>query len=326
MKKIELSVMRTISLLIGIIGVLVLGTFAVRKYINRVTIKGPIIGIIQTISHPALDQTREGFVKQIQQQYANKNISFIIQNGEGTVTQLHGIAQMLKNKVDLIFAIGTQAAQAACNAEKIKPIIFATVTDPEAAGLLKNNNVCGVTDVIDYTLQVNMIKDLLPLCKKIAIAYNPGEINSVTMVTQMKHELSKAHLEVVDVGISTESEIISGISLAARKADAILVPTDNLLVGAMPTVANLAIKASKPLIASDNPSVERGALASAGVDFYQIGTQAGKLYSELINRKKPSTIGVVNPHSVRVIINTKTAHQLGLRIPDILKNTAQLVH
>ena len=319
------SVIKNISIIMGLIGTLILGTYATKKYINRLTKTGPVIGIIQTISHPALDQTREGFIKEIKKQHPDKKILFIIQNGEGNVAQLYSIAQILRKKADIIFAIGTQAAQAACNAEKIKPIIFATVTDPQSAGLLKDDNVCGVTDVINYALQAAMIKDLLPSCKKIALAYNPGEINSVTMVTHMKQELKKADLEVIDVGISTESEIVSGISLAARKADAILIPTDNLLVGAMPTVANLAIKARKPLIASDNPSVERAALASAGVDFCSIGTQAGKIYSDLLKGKRPRAIGVIKPDNVRIIINTKTAHQLGLQVSEKLKKSAQLI-
>src|SRR5262245_6282467 len=136
------------KIVVAIIGVcLLLGLLAFKKSRSKSEEK-IIIGILQTASHPALDRARIGFKEQIL-----KNIpsaQFIEQNGEGIASAAQSIAAAFhaNDAVVAIFAIGTPAAQAIARVEKQKPIIFAAVTDPKAAGLL-NHNVSGTSDRID---------------------------------------------------------------------------------------------------------------------------------------------------------------------------------
>ncbi len=300
--------------------------FIGRKYMLK---KKPdlIIGILQTISHPALDRARAGFLDLVKKKLKGKNVAFIYQNGEGSIPQLHSMAKSLHTKADAFYAIGTPAAQTLANVEKKKPIVISAITDPKAAGLRRpGSNVCGTSDMINIPNQIKMLKALIPTAKKVALIYNPGEINSVTMVKKMEEEIENQNLIATKVGIASESELGAAIIIAAKKADVLLTPLDNLIVGAMPTVAGLSLKAKKALIVSDNPSVERGALASAGVDYYECGKLSGKIMLQvLFEDKNPMDIPIQQPEKLSIIVNQKTLDSLKLSIPESLKQHVKLI-
>src|SRR5436190_7684961 len=104
------------------------------------------IGILQTASHPALDAARQGFIDEIQSQ-VNDKVNFVINNGQGSISTIHTIAQQFhaKQDIDGIFAIATPAVQAMVSIEKEKPICIAAVSVTPAL-FLSEKNVCGVSD------------------------------------------------------------------------------------------------------------------------------------------------------------------------------------
>lgn len=284
------------------------------------------IGILQTTSHPAFARVRKGLIERIKQNLGSK-VVFVIQNGEGSVSQLYNMAKSLQSKIDAVCTIGTQASQAMASVEKKKPIVIAAVTDPHAAGLIHpGTNVCGTTDKVDTNNQVKLIKSLVPDVTSVCLLYNPGEVNSTTMVKEMCEQLTKENIKPIKVGISNESEIGSASIVATKRGDAILVPLDNLVVGAMPTVAQIATKAKKALIVCDNPSVERGALACAGVDYYQCGKLSGEIMLEVLAKgKKPCDLPPRQPQGASTVINKKTLEALNMTVPATLKDTVKLL-
>lgn len=315
-----------IMISIYLIGPIIIGIIILKRYLQPKPSNITTIGIVQTISHPALDRARIGFINYIKEKLGENNVAFITQNGEGSIPQMHTITKNMKGKVDAYYAIATPAAQIVAHIEKTKPIAISAVSDPKAAGLIHpTTNVCGSTDAINIQEQITLIRQLVPNAKRVAILYNPGEINSVVTVKKMEIELKKQQMEIIKIGINNESEIVSALSLATRKADVLLTPADNLIVSAMVMVASLALKAKKPLIVSDNPSTERGALASPGVDYYDCGKLAGEaLYEVIIKKKKPYQVPIKHPET-KIMINQTTLQKLGLTIPQEIKNKVKLV-
>ena len=122
------------------------------------------IGITQIVSHPALDSAREGFKAAFKE--AGVNAEFDEKNANGETTNSNLIANnFVSSKEDLIFAIATNAAQSASQATNDIPVVFAAITDPQSAGIMKNN-VTGVSDRMDVKQQLELLKKNRPKCKK----------------------------------------------------------------------------------------------------------------------------------------------------------------
>lgn len=304
----------SLSKLLGIICVSILfGAFIffIKPFFTRKNEVGTIkVGVIQTISHPALDRARDGFTTKLKSLMPEAKFDFVYQNAEGSVPQLYSIAKSLQKKCDLFFAIATPAVQAISSLEKKKPIIFSAVTDAEKAGLIAEN-ICGVCDMIDIEKQTDLLFALAKKLERVGICYNPGEVNSTLMAEEMKKSVEARGKLVNLIGVSQESELLAAFNSSIRKVDALLIPLDNLLVGAMPLVADKARQQHKPLIVSDNPSVERGALACNGVDYYQNGEEAAELAKRiLIQGEKAGAIGVTRQKTFSLVINRQTADLL----------------
>jgi putative ABC transport system substrate-binding protein len=288
------------------------------------TTQGVTIGILQTVSHPALDRAREGFIQECTQGMGNR-VSFVEQNAEGAMTTAQTIAQSFHRnpKITAIFALGTLATQAISKVEKQKPVIFCAVTDPIALGVVgPSSNVCGVSDVIDVPTSAQILKALCPQAKNVALLFNPAEANSVSLVRKMENTLQYMHIDPLQIGINSEVEIPSAIAIAVRKADVLWIPTDNTIATAMSMVGFLAFKAKKPLFICDNLLVTRGVLASAGgVDYTECGRRSAQLAVKIFkNKHKPVHLGVVWTPSKIIAVHQETCAHLDIHIPNELSS------
>ncbi len=310
--------LRIIACLIAVLGGLLI-------YKSKENKEMLTIGILQTATHPALDQAREGFMEEISRLTEGK-VRFVIQNAEGSLSQAQTIAESFHahRKIDAIYAIATPAVQAAARAEKKKPIFIAAVTDPESLGIIfPDTNICGTSDRIDTEAQADLILKLVPAVQTVSIVYNPGENNSQIMVQRMQQSLEKRGLKIVTLGVHSESEIAQTIGLASRKGEVILVPADNLLVGAMPLVAREALKKGSPLFASDIPSVEKGALIAQGADYSVLGKNTAEIaYRVLFSGNTPQEMGIVHPTHSKILLNKRAIEELKISIPlDLLESS-----
>lgn len=277
------------------------------------------IGIIQTATHPALDQLRECFMEELGR-LSDKKIAFVVQNAEGSVSQAHSIAENYHahKKITAILAIGTPAVQAAARVEKEKPIFIAAVSAPESLGL-SGSNICGTSDRIDTEAQADLLVKIMPSVQTVATIYNPGENNSQATIKKMAHSLEKRGIKNIQLGVHQESEITQTIATAARKSEVILIPADNLLVGAMPLVSREALKKQRPVFASDIPSVEKGALIAQGADYGDLGKATALIaYQVLLQEEKPATLSIMDPTNAKILVNERVAKELNIQLPDDL--------
>lgn len=318
-RKVFMKKMVVISILIGgCIGLALIKRSRQAKSISRYT-----LALVQTASHPALDAVRDGFMEEVRGCLGN-DVSFVVQNAQGSVSQLHAVAQQFHAQAGLdgIFAIATPAAQAISAVEKQKPVIIAAVTDPEALGLVyEGTNVCGIRDMINVSAEVEMLKMLLPTVQSVGLLYTSGEANSVVLVKKMREELEKRGLKAIDFALSSEADVQAMTEVACRKVDALLAPTDNTIASTIAVSSTLAQKYKKPFIVSDNMLVAAGPLAARGIDYRESGKQAGRMACKLLlEGKKPSELSIEEADSRDVYFNKKTADLLGIAVPETMQN------
>lgn len=291
------------------------------------------VGISQFVEHPSLDKARDGFIDGLAESgyIDGENINIDIQNAQADFSTAQTIAQRFKqNDFDLILAIATPSAQAAANVVKDIPVLITAVTDPLEAGIVDSmekpgRNVTGTTDMNPVGRQLELIKEFIPDVNDIGILYNPGEVNSVVQVDIAKNKAEEMGVEIHEGTVSNSSEVSLAVSSLVDKVDAIYVPTDNIIVSALPTVLQNANDKDIPVFASENNSVEQGAIATVGIDYYELGRQTGKMAAEILDGADPAEMAVESSKELKLYINKSAAAKIGLEIPaDLLENADQI--
>jgi putative ABC transport system substrate-binding protein len=291
------------------------------------------IGITQIVEHPALDSAREGFVEALESKgfKDGEKIEIDFQNAQGDMQTAQTIAQnFVSEKQDMILAIATPTAQAAFNATKDTPILITAVTDPVKAGLVKSmdkseTNVTGTSDDVSIDKQFELLKKLLPESKTVGIIYNTSESNSELQVQNAKKAAPGFGLEIKTAGITNVNEIPQALSSLLGKIDILYIPTDNLVASAMPLISNNCYKNNTPIIGSEKAQVEAGALATTGIDYFELGFQTGLMAVEVLNGKSPKDIPLTTLKEMQLVINTDAAKKLKINIPEEISSKAEKV-
>lgn len=285
------------------------------------------VGIIQTGSHTALDESKKGFLDALSEKgYKDgEKIKVEFQNAESDISTANTIAsQYVNDKKDLIFAIGTPVAQAAYNATKDTPIVITAVTDAKSAGLVESNekpgtNVTGTSDNVSVEKQLELMKSLVPDAKKIGILYSTSEKNSEIQVNTFEEIATKSGYEVKKSAVTNSGEVDQGLTSILGEIDILYVPTDNTVASAHSLVAKKCLDKNVPFIGAEVEAVKKGALATVGIDYYQLGKEAGYKAVEILEGKKADEIPVEELKDLKISINTDAAKKLNIEVPEEIK-------
>jgi len=291
------------------------------------------IGVVQLVQHDALDASNKGFVDGLKEKgfEEGKNIKIEQQNAQGEQANAQTIAKQFADaKKDLIFAIATPAVQAAYNSTKDIPIIFTAVTDPVKAEVAKDwkssgTNVTGTSDKVPVDKQIELLKQLLPNAKTVGVIYNTSETNSVIQVDELKAAAQKQGLAVKEVGVTNVNEINQNLASALGEIDVLYTPTDNTVASGYALVGKLCLDKNIPIIGAEEAVVTKGGLASIGIDYYQLGKEAGYKAAEVLNGKKPSEVEISTLSKMSFTINTDVAKKLNIKIPSDIESSCKKV-
>ena len=292
------------------------------------------VGIVQLVEHAALDATNKGFVDGLKAKgfEEGKNITYDRQNAQADQSNLQNIAQrFVNNKVNLIYAIATPAAQTVANATKDIPIVGSAITDYKSAKLVKDNNkpgtnVTGCTDMNPIAEQLDLLLKIVPNAKTVGTIYTSSEVNSQIQVNILKEAAKKKNVAVKEATVSTVNDIQQAARSLVGKVDAIYLPTDNILASAMPTLAIVTEEAKLPVICGESNMVKAGGIATLGVDYYKLGVQAGGMAADILQGKsKPQDMPIQAQKEFKPFINMKEANKIGLKIPEAVLKGAEVM-
>ena len=281
------------------------------------------IGITQIVAHPALDNAREGFKEALKE--AGIEVEYDEKNANGEVATANLIANTLvSSKPDMIYAIATPTAQAAAQATNDIPIVFSAITDPESAGIIKEN-VIGVSDRVNIKQQLELLIKLDPKIKKVGVIYNSSEQNSIVQVNDLKKAAGELNLEIVERSITQANEIPQATEALIASSDAIYLPTDNLVASVVNLITEKATGAKKIVFGAEAAHVNGGALITQGIDYYELGKEAGKTAVEILNGKKASEIKFKTMELNDIVVNSNTLKVLGINLPEDIKSKVKFV-
>ncbi|MCP4690831.1 MAG: ABC transporter substrate-binding protein [Desulfobacterales bacterium] len=314
----KLSVLFAVFLALG----LILGTGASAKMIR--------IGEAQIVSHPALDNDSKGFKAALEEEgfVEGKDVVIDRQNAQGDQSNCAIIARKFEDdQVDLIHAISTPNAQASVKVSKKIPIVFSSVTDPVATGIVPKLgstgvNVTGVSDRWPIALQCKMYQDLMPSAKRWGTIYNAGDVNVTFHIKELKEAVEKLGGTLVEAHISNSSEVMQAAQSLVGRVDAIHITSDNTVVSAFEAVTKVCNANDIPLFAGDRDSAARGAVAAYGLDYFKIGYTAGKKAARILKGEDPGKVPAGLASGYSLWISLKHAKAQGLKLPQSLVDKA----
>ena len=278
------------------------------------------IGVTVIVSHPALEADQKGFEKALEE--AGIKAEFDYQNAQGEMPNAQAIAQKFAaGGYDMVHAIATPTAQAACKVVKNIPVVYSSVTDPVDAGLVKTMeaagaNVTGVSDAWPIDRQIDMYHKMLPKAKKWGTIYNAGDANSVKSIDWTKDAMKKRGLEFVEVTISNSSEVYTAAQSLVGRVDAIYITSDNMVASAFGSVVKVCDGGKLPLFVGNTDQVPQGAIAALGFDYFAVGHAAGKKAAQILkDGKKAGDIPSGLAEDLTLFVNVKAAAKQGVTIP-----------
>lgn len=307
--------------IVGAVAVIAVVAFALPRFTKKPTVTK--IGIMQIVEHPALDASRNGFIQRLAElgYEEGENVEFIIQNAQGDMAIAQSIAgNFVSQNVDMILAIATPTAQAAAKATQSIPILITAVTDPVAAGLVDSvkepgSNVTGTSDLTPVAKQLELLTRIAPEAERVGVIYNAGETNSLVQVDLAREAAGSLGLELVEVTVSSSSEVYEASQSLVGRVNAIYVPTDNTVVSALESVIKVGEDFRIPVIVGEVDGVRRGALATVGIDYYVLGMQTADIAQKILKgEREPKDIPIEYLEDIQIAVNLAAADKMGVTV------------
>ena len=289
------------------------------------------IGIVQPVEHPSLNRSRDSIISELEKLGMGDKVEITLHNANGDMNLLQSIMQnLMSEKVDMIVAIATPAAQAALSATRDVPIVFAAVSNPVEAGLVKDptkpeGNITGVSNSIPVADIIGLSKVLTPNVKTLGLIYNSSEINSVASIEKTKAYCDKEGIAYKEAAITSTADIQQAVASLTNQVDAYFTPNDNMVASAMAIYSQLATDAGKPIYVGADAMVSDGGLATVGIDYNLLGEQTGRMINRIISGESIGDKAVETVSEYAKIINVNVAEKLNITIPKELEGEFVIV-
>ncbi|UVF13775.1 tryptophan ABC transporter substrate-binding protein [Limosilactobacillus fermentum] len=315
-----------IVLLVAFLGV------AFFKEGGSLTTSKPKIGVLTLMHHPALDQIYKGFVDELAKEgYKDgKNVTIEYQNAQGDQSNLKTMATKLVNDHStVLFGITTPASQALANATTKIPIVLGAVTDPKGAGLIKNDkkpggNITGISNQAPVADQLRLVHQFMPNAKTLGIIYTSSDPSAESEHKQFVAQAKKMGLNLKSYSIANSNDLDQVSQQMLSEVDAVIVPTDNTIAGAMQTLVKNADAANKPVFPAADTMVKDGGVATYSINQYKLGVAGAKVVVAILKGKaKPETTAIEYIRHGEPVLNLKQANKLGLKVPKAFEKAAE---
>jgi len=233
------------------------------------------------------------------------------------------MAEMVRLKVSVIVTAGTPAAQAAKKATTTIPIVMATGADPVGAGLIASlarpgGNITGVTTRSTELAgkRLVLLTEVVPRLSRVAVLHNPraGISERALKETKVAALALGVELQILEVG-SPEDFNGAFLAMARERSEALVVISTPMLFSERRQIVALAAKHRLPAVYHWQAYVEAGGLMSYGPDLADGFRRAAFYVDKILNGTKPADLPVEQPRKFELVINLKTAKELGLTIP-----------
>jgi putative tryptophan/tyrosine transport system substrate-binding protein len=298
--------------------------------------KSQRIGYLAAVSAAADAPRMEAFRQGLREfgHIEGQNLSIEFRHEGRTFDRLPGLAaELIASKINVLVGVTTNAALAAKNATSTIPIVFMGVTDPVAAGLVESlarpgKNITGITNIAAVLTgkRLELLKEINPKLSSVAILWDPNSPGSAPQWQESQAVARELGLQVHSVEASTVDRYADAFrEVMKSRSGAVSVTLNPLANSNQPRIAELAISHRLPTMCARSDYVENGCLMSYGPGYAIEGRDGARYVDKVLKGARPADLPVEQPTKFELVINLKTARQIGLTIPPNLLARADRV-
>jgi putative tryptophan/tyrosine transport system substrate-binding protein len=264
----------------------------------------------------------EGFIE-------SKNVQYLEENANGQIQLTATIANdLVARSPDVIVALTTPMAQAVVKVAKA-PVVFASVTDPVGAGIVRSvdvgePNVTGTSDAWPFEAQMKLIHEITPSVKRLGFLFNPGEAASHYGLQQVHKYAPELGFTVVEGAVSSSDDEAPVARNMVGRVDALYLSSDNTVISGRSGALQAAIQAKIPLYAGDSVTVQKGGLAAVTVNYFALGQDTGRLVARVLRGER--SIPTIVEQGTETFVNARAAGFLDLKVPEEVAKRATVVY
>jgi putative ABC transport system substrate-binding protein len=253
---------------------------------------------------------------------------------DGNIQRLPELAaELVRLRVDVIFAPSTPAALAVQKATQIVPVVMLT-SEPVATGLVSSlarpmGNMTGLTNSATELTgkQLQLLQQLVPGLKRIAVLSNP---TNAAAYSAWLHNVEGATrtlgLRLEPIDITGAHDIERGLATLARAhPPALLVGPDPFLVGERTRIVQFVATEKIPTMYGFKEATDVGGLISYSASMIELMRRGAEYVDRILRGTKPADLPVEQPTKFELVINLETAKALGLTIPQSLLQRADVI-
>jgi putative tryptophan/tyrosine transport system substrate-binding protein len=253
-----------------------------------------------------------------------KNIIFEYRSADDKLERLPALAdELVRLKVDVLLASLTPAAVAAKNATRTIPIVFHGGFDPVALGLVDSlarpgGNVTGFTAIAPALAgkRLELLKEIVPKLSRVAVLWDPQNPGSAQQWKESQLPARELGLQLHSIQVSSADKFEAAFKEATKaRSAALAVMASPFFYSNQKQLADLAIKNRLPVTYPREEFVASGGLMSYGSDRTESFRRAALMVDKILNGAKPADLPVEQPTKFELVINLKTAKQIGITIP-----------
>ena len=286
----------------------------------------PRIGYLSVLS-PSSDAARmEAFRQGLRElgYVDGQSMTIEARYAEGKLNRLPELARELVGlKVDVIVAGGSTAIRATKNATKLIPIVMAHGSDPVALGYVASlarpgGNITGLTHLAPELggKRLELLKDMIAQLSRVAVLTDPGTGGHGPQMKELEVAAPALGLQLRAVAVQAPNELESAFAaMIAGRAGAFIGLQQPTLDRLRARIVALAAKNRLPAMYPNSEYVETGGLMSYAADLVAMFRRTATYVDKVLKGAKPADLPVEQPTKFELIINLKTAKQIGLTIP-----------
>lgn len=285
------------------------------------------IGVLlpNALPEPLIDALREslrelGYLE-------GRNVTFDVRSANGDNERLPGLAtDLVAAKVDLIATLSTPAAVAARRATATIPIVFSAVGDPVGTGLVASlahpaSNATGVsllaTELAGKRLEI--LQQLVPVMPRVAMLWNDTNPSMVLGAREAEETAARMGITLQSFGVHDLTGFEATFqAIEASRPAAMLTLLDPFTRRHRARIVEFAAQRKLPAIYEAREFVDVGGLVGYGPSLVALQRRAAVYIDRILKGSKPADLPVERPLTIELVINLKTAKELGITVPRAL--------
>jgi len=253
-----------------------------------------------------------------------QNISMESRYWDGKVERLPSLAaELVRLNCDVILTTGTEAAEAAKNATKAIPVVMAFSGDAVRLGIVADlarpgGNITGLTSINAELSgkRLELLKEVVPRLSRVALLWSPGNPNTEYLLKETESAASSLRVAIQSVQVKLPNDFEKAFQAATKKrAQALMLGGGGFFSSHQKRIVELAAKNRLPGVYPNVQYVEAGGLMTYTEDRSEMFRRAAEYVDKILKGTKPADLPVERPKKFELVINLKTAKQIGLTIP-----------